>query len=63
MIPIIRSSGSRAAQLADCQLLNDLLKWGILDAGSMSGLRRTVARQFAKADSEYKNPIPPEITL
>jgi hypothetical protein len=62
MIPIIRSSASRAAQLADSQLLIDLLKWGIVDAGSMSGLRRTIARQFAKADPEYENPIPQEVT-
>jgi hypothetical protein len=62
MIPIIRSSASRAAQLADSQLLIDLLKWGIVDGGSMSGLRRTIARQFAKADPEYENPIPQEVT-
>lgn len=62
MIPIIRSSASRAAQLADSQLLIDLLKWGIVDAGNMSGLRRTIARQFAKADPEYENPIPREVT-
>ena len=62
MIPIIRSSASRAAQLANSQLLIDLLKWGIVDAGSMSGLRRTIARQFAKADPEYENPIPQEVT-
>ncbi len=62
MIPIIRSGTSRAAQLADAQLLIDLLKWGIIDAGSMSGLRRTIARQFAKADPEYDNPVPQEVT-
>ncbi len=44
MIPIIRSNRSRATQVADSQLLTDLLKWGILDAGSMSGLRRTPPR-------------------
>lgn len=61
MIPVIRSDPSRANKLADAQLLIDILKWGILDAATMSGLRRTIARQSATADPEYQKPIPPEI--
>jgi hypothetical protein len=59
MIPIIRSNHSR---MADAQLLIDILKWGITDAASMSMLKRTILREFAKADPEYKKPIPPEIS-
>jgi len=61
IIPIIRSHTSSKAKLADAQLLIDILKWGIEDAGSMTGLRRTILRQFAKADPEYDKPIPLEI--
>jgi len=61
MIRNIRSNPSRFERLADSHLVIDILKWGILDAGSMSGLRRTILRQFAKADSEYARPIPTEI--
>ena len=60
IIPVI-SHASSAAKLADAQLVIDILKWGIEDAGSMSGIRRTLLRQFAKADPEYDKPIPLEI--
>src|SRR6516164_6235670 len=61
IIPIIRSHTSSTAKLVDAQLIIDILKWGIEDAGSMSGIRRTLLRQFAKADPEYDKPIPLEI--
>jgi len=61
IIPIIRSHTSSTAKFADAQLVIDILKWGIEDAGSMSGIRRTLLRQFAKADPEYDKPIPLEI--
>ena len=61
MIPIIRSNPTQMSKLADAQLVIDVLRWGILDAASMSRVRRIVLRQFAKADAEYKMPIPPEI--
>jgi hypothetical protein len=63
IIPIIRSSPSPMEKLANAQLAIDVLKWGIIDAGSMSGLRRTILRQFAKADPEYKKSFPPEISF
>ena len=62
IIPVIRSHTSSAAKLADAQLVIDILKWGIEDAGSMTGIRRTLLRQFAKADPEYDKPIPAEIS-
>jgi len=61
IIPVIRSHTSSEAKLADAQLVIDILKWGIEDAGSMSGIRRALLRQFAKADPEYDKPIPLEI--
>jgi len=61
IIPVIRSHTSSAAKLADAQLVIDILKWGIEDAGNMTGIRRTLLRQFAKADPEYDKPIPLEI--
>ena len=61
VIPIIRSHTSSKAKLADAQLVIDILKWGIEDAGSMTGLMRAILRQFAKADPEYDKPIPLEI--
>ena len=63
IIPVIRSHASSTAKLAGAQLVIDILKWGIEDAGSMSGLRRTLLRQFAKADPEYDKPIPSEILI
>jgi hypothetical protein len=56
MIPAIRSNPSRMGQRAHGQLLVDILKWGIVDAASMSGLRRTILRSFAKADPERFHP-------
>ena len=61
MIANIRSNTSRLERLADSFLLIDILKWGILDAAGMSGLRRTILRLFSKADPEYARPIPIEI--
>jgi hypothetical protein len=61
IIPMIRSDTSSNAKLAGAQLAIDILKWGIEDAGSMSGIRRALLRQFAKADPEYDKPIPLEI--
>ena len=61
IIPVIRSHTSSEAKLADAQLVIDILKWGIEDAGSMSSIRRALLRQFAKADPEYDKPIPSEI--
>ena len=61
MIPLIRSNASTTEQMADAQLVIDILKWGIEDAASMSGLKRSVLRKFAKTDPEYKKQIPPEI--
>jgi hypothetical protein len=58
MIPIIRASGSKQDQLADSQLLIDMLKWGMVDAPNMSGLKRLIARRFAKADPMYEQPVP-----
>jgi hypothetical protein len=62
IIPVIRSHTSSEAKLADAQLVIDILKWGIEDAGSMSGIRRALLRQFAKADPEYDQPVPSEIS-
>jgi hypothetical protein len=61
IIPIMRSHTSSEAKLADAQLVIDILKWGIEDAGSMTGIRRALLRQFAKADPEYDKAIPSEI--
>jgi len=62
MISLLRSIPSRRARAVDGHVLVDVLKWGI-DAGSMSGLSRTIARQFAKADPEYEKSIPPELSV
>jgi hypothetical protein len=61
MISLLRSTPSPRARAIDGHVLVDVLKWGI--DGSKSGLRRTIARQFAKADPEYEKPIPPELSL
>jgi hypothetical protein len=63
MISLLRSTPSEWARSVDGHVLVDLLKWGIIDAGSMSGLRRTLMRQFAKADQEYKKPVPPQVSF
>jgi hypothetical protein len=62
MISLLRSTPSPRERAIDGHVLVDVLKWGI-DAGSMSGLKRTIARQFAKADPEYKKSIPPELSV
>jgi hypothetical protein len=62
MISLLRSNPSPRERAIDGHVLVDVLKWGI-DAGSMSGLRRTIARQFAKADPEYERPIPSELSV
>ena len=61
MLPVIRANKTDIAKATDAQLVIDILKWGILDAASMSGIKRTILRQFAKADPMYKMPIPLEI--
>jgi len=61
MIPLIRSNTSRTERMADAQLVIDIFEVGIEDAASMSGLRRTILRQFAKTDAGYEKKIPLEI--
>jgi hypothetical protein len=61
MILIIRKHKSARDKLVDSYLLIDILKWKIFDASSMSGIERTIRRQFAKAGIEYNRPIPDEI--
>jgi hypothetical protein len=61
MIVAIRKNVSNSARLADGQLLIDILKWGMTDAGEMSGLRRMWVRRSAQADPLYGSPIPREI--
>jgi hypothetical protein len=62
MISLLRSTPSPRERAIDGHVFVDVLKWGI-DARSMSGLRRTIARQFAKADPEYEKPTPPELCV
>jgi hypothetical protein len=62
MISLLRSNPSPRERAIDGHVLVDVLKWRI-DAGGVSGLRRTIARQFAKADPEYAKPIPPELSV
>jgi hypothetical protein len=62
MISLLRSTPSPRERAIDGHVLVDVLKWGI-DVGSMSGLRRTIARQFAKADPEYERSTPPELSV
>ena len=54
-----KTSATERADVA--QLLIDILKWDIDNAGEMSGLRRAVVRRFAKADSLYGAPVPNEL--
>jgi hypothetical protein len=61
MISVIRSQTGRLERWADSRLVIDILKWRIIDAGSMSPLRRTILRQIAKADSLYGDVLPLEI--
>ena len=61
IVPVIRASKSTMERLGDSQLLIDILKWNITNAGELSVLRRVVARQFARADSLYELPVPEEI--
>lgn len=61
MISLLRSTPSPRERAIDGHVLVDVLKWEI-DV-SKSGLRRTIARQFAKADPEYEKPTPPELIL
>lgn len=58
MIPTIRSSEDRTA---DADLLVDILKWGIVDAGSMSRIGRALRRRFRKCDVLYGLPVPDEV--
>jgi hypothetical protein len=64
MISLLRSTPSQRQKSIDGYVLVDLLKWAIdrdIDLENVSGLRRAMMRQFAKADPEYKKPFPPEI--
>jgi hypothetical protein len=61
MIPILRGQSDLRLKRQDSQILVDCLKWNIIDAGEMSPLRRMFLRRFAKADSLYKEAIPPEL--
>lgn len=61
MIPIIRQSRSKSERNADAQLLTDILKWGIRNAGELSPIRRALARTFARADPLYAEPMPSEV--
>jgi hypothetical protein len=58
--PIVSTPSPRERAI-DGHVLVDVLKWGI--DGRKSGLRRTIARQFAKADPEYEKTVPPELSL
>ena len=58
MISSIRSASSDRERLADSQLLIDMLKWNMLDAPNMSWWGRVRARQSAKADPMYQQPVP-----
>jgi hypothetical protein len=59
MIPLIRQNQSKG----DAQLLIDLLKWDMLDAADMSSWQRFRARQTAKVDPMYQQPVPSAIVL
>jgi hypothetical protein len=61
MISYIRSEHTQMKKLGAAQLVVDILKWKMIDAGNMSGLRRAITRQFAKANPQYEKPVPPEI--
>jgi hypothetical protein len=62
MIPLIRNHKTQFEKLADSHLVIDLLKWNVISPGNVSRWGRMMARLFTKADSEYKNPVPPELT-
>jgi hypothetical protein len=65
MISLLRSTPSQRQKTIDGYVLVDFLKWAVdrdIDLENVSGLRRAMMRQFAKADPEYKKPIPPEIS-
>ena len=56
IVPSIKAGTLRERQ-ADTQLVVDMLKWN-MPATEMSGIRRLLARKFAKADAMYNQPIP-----
>jgi hypothetical protein len=58
MIPIIRQNQSKQDMAAASELLIDILKWDIIDAAEMSSRQRVRARQSAKADPMYQEPVP-----
>jgi hypothetical protein len=57
IVPIIRAANPTDRR-ADVQLAVDVLKWNIIDAADMSGIRRMIARKLARADPMYNQPIP-----
>ena len=61
LVPVIRGAKSGADRLRDAQLLVDILKWNIMDAGNLSRFRRFVARRLAKADDLYRVPVPSDL--
>jgi hypothetical protein len=61
MVAIIRSAQSATEQEADCQLLIDVIKWGITDAANMTMDQRVRARVLTRPDEEYDSPVPDEI--
>ena len=56
IVPSVRA-GTLREQQADAQLVIDMLKWN-MPATEISGIRRLLARKFAKADAMYNQPIP-----
>ena len=56
IVPSVRA-GTLREQQAEAQLVIDMLKWN-MPATEISGIRRLLARKFAKADAMYNQPIP-----
>lgn len=60
IVPIIRAAKPKERE-ADTRLAVDILKWNIIKAAEMSGIRRLIARKLAKADPMYSQSIPQEL--
>ena len=61
MLTLIRQQPTKSGKASIAALVVDILKWNIIDAGSMGVVRRAVTRMKAKADAEYEKPVPTEI--
>lgn len=61
MILLIRKESDPIARIEISNLAIDVLKWNIVDAGSMSEARRWFVRKFAKPPAIYDRPVPREI--